>query len=292
MKKLLTVLIGAALVVPCAGQLTVTNFANGAVATATTTGACHSVDSAVIQVGTGSCLRSGGATSNSCYLPTGIALDPLSAGICTGLGVNTGFTIEFWFQPSAAGSFAYAFGDSGWVGAAGAFRCFMNGAAGAGNFLLRGPLTQLGTTGAPLTTLVGQFIHFAVVVDGTANTIEWYVNGVLNNTGVANITGAGTNFTCMGYNGSSALGADGNYDDYRVYNWPRSATDIMTDYTDGLAGIDAFSQVQVSSGGCFTLPDEGYYPCDVSQNAHNGTITRNTEPGSSYTRLFSDTSQG
>lgn len=198
---------------------------------------------------------------------------------------NAGFTIQFWFQPSAGGTFSYTFGDAAWVGAAGAFRCFMNGAAGGGNFLLRGPLTQLGTIGSPLTAMTG-FNHYAVVVDGSNNTITWYVNGAMNNTGVANITGMGTNFTCMGYNGSSAAGSEGNYDDYRVYNWARSGADVMQDYTDGLAGLGVFGQAPLSPSTCFTQPDEVYLECDVPQNAHNASITRNTEPGSPHTRLF------
>ncbi|NRA96771.1 MAG: LamG domain-containing protein [Planctomycetes bacterium] len=279
---------------PALGQLTVTNMATSPPSTATTIGACHTVDLATVQVGTGSCLRSGAAPSNQCFLPTGVALDPTTAGGCpllgaTGAPTNAGFTIEFWFMPSASGLFAYTFGDASWVGAAGAFRCFMNGAAGVGNFLLRGPLTQLATAGAPLTTAVpGTWIHFAVVVNGSANTITWYVNGALNSTGPANIAGSGTNFTCMGYNGSSAVGADGNYDDYRVYNWARDGADITADYNDGLNGIGVFGQAPLGPSTCFNLPDEAYYEIDVSQNAHNATIARGTEPGYAYTRLFTD----
>ena len=285
-KTLSSIVLVALVAISVPAQLTLTNFANGNVSSSTTVGTCHSIDTGVTAIGAGSCLR-GAGSSNSCYLPTGLALDPTTSGICAGLGTNNdGFTIQFWYLPANAGAFAYTFGDATWVGAAGAFRCFQNGAAGAGNLILRGPLTQVATVGAPLTATPGQWIHFAVVVDNVTNMIEWYVNGVLNNSGAANITGSGTNLTIMGYNGSSAAGSDGNYDDYRVYQHARTAADVMQDYNDGLAGLDAFSQAAVSPSGCFTLPDGVYYPCEIPQNAHNGTVTRNTEPGTAETRLF------
>jgi len=293
MKKL--ALLACVGLLPSVGfaQLTVSNTAPTPPTTATTVGTCHSIDNVNIQIGTGSCLR-GAAASNQCYLPTGVALDPTTAGGCpTFAGSpptanNEGFTIQFWYLAANPGSFAHTFGDASWVGAAGAFRCFQNGAAGGGNFLLRGPLTQLATAGAPLTANVGSWIHFAVVVNGSNNTIEWYVNGAPNNQGPANITGSGTNFTCMGYNGSSAAGSDGNYDDYRVYNWARTAGDIMQDYTDGLAGLGAFSQAPLGPGTCFTLPDAAYYEFDIAQNAHEATTARNSEPAYPWTRLFTD----
>jgi len=261
-----------------AAQITlINNTPFGKTRYATTTGSAHSIDKTNVQIGAGSCARAA-ATANTSYLDTGIVLDPNSNGMCS--KADKGFTIQFWYRPSAPSTFQYLFGDGAWSGASGQFRCFQNGTGGAGNLYIRGPLGQRPTTGAPLTSARNAkgWVHFAVVQNNTKSTLTWYVNGALNVSGPSTGTGKGTNFTCMGYNGTSSAGTTGNFDDFRIYNWARTAGDIAADYTKAAVGA--------GPSGCLNLPDEGYYQCETAVNPHIGAIGLAKEPAASFTRLF------
>ncbi len=287
--RLAAVLLG--LVAPVStAQITLTNFASGGPAGATTVGGFHRIETAAanVRVGRGSCERRG-ATANAAYLPTGVALDATGNGGCA--GARPGFTIQFWLKQDAASAttFGYLFGDAAWIGGIGAFRCFQNGAAGVGNLLVRGPFSaQLATVGAPLTAAAGGWVHIAFVYDGSLGAFVWYVDGQLNVTAAATVTPStanrGVNLAMMGYDGSSADGVPGvgkspaHYDDVRIYDWARSGSDIATDYRSGAGGT--------GPSGCANTPDLGYYPCESTRNPHRASIALRSEPGADGVRLF------
>ena len=232
-------------------QLTLKNSATGGPPTATTTGTGteHTFDNVNFMVGASSCFRT--PATGMAHLPTTAALDPTS----TGNGCATadpGFTIQWWYKPLAPTAFAYHWSDRGW----GSFRCFQNGAAGVGEVVIRGPLVDCKTTGSVLvnSTNPAGWIHLAVTVNTKANLTTWYVNGVLNNTSVPNITGKGTSLACLGDPGSSS-GYDGNVDDFRIYDWARTAADIAADFTKTAAGN--------GPSGSPNVPDLGYYECEL-----------------------------
>lgn len=260
-------------------QLTLLNGASGGARFVTTTGTAHSIDTTNFRIGSASCLRAAGA-ANASYLSTGIALDPLSNGGCT--TADPGFTIQFWYRPVASTALEYIFGDNTWTGVNGAFRCFRNGAAGAGNLYIRGPLVgQKITTGTPLTLSLDPngWVHIALVINTKTNLVAWFINGAANGTpSTATISGKGTNLTCLGYNGSSSGGSTGNYDDFRVYDWARTAADIAADYAANAAGN--------GPSGCPNQPDHGYYEFEASVNPHLATIGLKNEVQADFTRLF------
>lgn len=276
------------LVLPCTlvataafanAQLTLINSATFGDRFATTTGALHSVDAANKMVGNASILRAPGA-SNSSYLNTNIALDP-SKGALLSPTADPGWTIQFWYKPGNPSLFSYLFGDLTWSGASGNFRCFQNGAAGAGNLYIRGPLVQLTTTGAPLSAAnlpSNGWVHLAIVQNNKANTLTWYVNGAQNSIITSTGTGVGKNLTLMGYSGSSSAGASGNYDDVRVYNFARPGGDISADYTKAATGA--------GPSGFQNVPEAGYYRCETSVNPHISGIGLNGDPTGPVTRLF------
>jgi concanavalin A-like lectin/glucanase superfamily protein len=235
-------------------QITLLNSATGGPPSATTIGTAHSLDSKVFKIGTASCYRSSLASGYS-YLPTAAALDPLSSGM-GGPGASPGFTIQWWYKPTTPTAFGYIWGDNPWSGSGGTFRCFQNGAAGVGNVTTRGPLTASTSAGAPLQNATDPqgWLHLACVVNTGNNTVTWYVNGVLNVTGPANITGKGGDFKCMGYDGSTSA-CEGNYDDIRIYNWARTAADVAADYTRNAIGT--------GPSGSPNVPDLGYYECEL-----------------------------
>ena len=230
-------------------QITLTNSATGGPPSATTTGSQHSYDKVNFMVGASSCKRT--PATNTDHLPTLAALDPTSVGN-GGASAAPGFTIQWWYKPVAPTAFAYHWSDRGW----GSFRCFQNGAAGVGEVVIRGPLVDCKTTGSVLvnSTSPTGWIHLAVTVDTKANLTTWYVNGKLNNTSVPNITGKGTAFVCLGDTGSSS-GYEGNADDFRIYNWARTAADVAADYTKMATGN--------GPSGSPNVPDLGYYMCEL-----------------------------
>lgn len=237
------ILLTAATCLPA--QITLTNTATGGPATATTVGTAHSLDTMSFRIGTQSCAHAGTASN---YMPTAAALNPATSGN-GGPGARAGFTIQWWQKVTQPTQFGYHWGEVGWS----SFRCFQNGAAGTGNMIVRGPLTDLATTGAPLQNSLDPngWIHFAVVVDSGANTTTWYVNGQPNATGMANITGSGTNFNALGYTSSCV---PGNYDDFRIYDWARAAGDIAADFQSPAVGA--------GPSGSPNTPDLGYYQCE------------------------------
>jgi len=227
------------------------NSATGGPPTVTTVGTHHLIDSTNFKVGAASCLKN--TASGVSYVPTKAALDPTSTGN-GGKNAAPGFTIQWWYKPAAPTAFGYVWGDRGWT----SFRCFQNGVAGTGNVIVRGPLTDLATTGAPLQNAIGPngWVHLACVVDSKANTTVWYVNGKQNSTGPANITGKGTDFKCIGDGTSS--GTQGNFDDFRIYDWARTAADVAADYNTNAKGT--------GPSGSPNVPDLGYYECEPPTN--------------------------
>ena len=117
-------------------------------------------------------------------------------------------------------------------------------------------LTDCTTTGSVLVNSTNPkgWVHLAVTVNTKTNLTTWYVNGVLNNSAAANITGKGTSLVCFGDSGSSS-GYQGNDDDFRIYNWARTAADIASDYTRNAIGT--------GPSGSPNVPDLGYYECEL-----------------------------
>lgn len=213
----------------------------------TSSGTCHAIDTTAANIFTGvASVSRTGVGANTCYFPTGWGIDPT---VSDDGGIhNAGFTIMFAYKPATPAAFAYLFGDATWVGSNGAFRCFQNGAAGANEIIIRGPLTQVATTGGSLLQAgLNGFIHYALTFDSTTNTLTWYVNGVLSNSLVTAIgpPATGSNLTIVGYNGSASAGPQGNTDDYRLYNHARTAGEIAAEYN-------------VAVGGAFTPTQGGY----------------------------------
>ena len=127
----------------------------------------------------------------------------------------------------------YLFGDN----TAGSFRCFANGAAGAGNLLLRGPINDVVLTGgAQLATHTSTFVY-----DAVAGNIKGYLDGTLVTTVAQTpvvIAGTGP-FKVGGYAGTSGLPAGSLLDEFRLYNRALSAADVqgLTACSTGTSGV-------------------------------------------------------
>lgn len=147
------------------------------------------------------------------------------------------WTVAFWIKkiPTSSTLF-YIFGD---VNATG-FRCFTNGVAGPGNWMLRGPFSDLKITGG--ANMDGNFIVFTY--NDTTMVLSGYLNGILNNsvtlTTAPNITSTTTLKVC-GYSGSVGLPTGGLMDNFMFFSKciPASAvTKIFDCNTVKLSGCD------------------------------------------------------
>jgi PKD repeat protein len=166
----------------------------------------------------------------------------VSTGWNTSLG-NSPWTISFWTNdiPSTT-ALLYQFGDAG----AGSFRCFNNGVAGAGNWMLRGPITDVICTGCAPVGNVPSMTTF--VYDPILGNIKAYHNGVLNNTvaqGVLNINGTG--FQVGGYSGSTGMGAGQLMDEFRFYDRALDAQEVFDTYNACLPIWDLPNDAGVAS---------------------------------------------
>lgn len=151
---------------------------------------------------------------------------------------TVGMHLDLTAGGGTANYFQYLFGCS----TAGSFRCFVDGAAGNGNIILRGPMTDVIITGGGNQTVP---VHVAWVYDSSIPEIRGYLDGVLNVTvGQSALTINGTtNFTVMRYNSSSSSAQPGVVmDDFRFYS---RAIDVA-----GVgAGTEMWTWVNACGGG-------------------------------------------
>jgi hypothetical protein len=188
---------------------TITNYASNppvGTATASIVGTGHS------QGGTGQCntgLVGTGTSSTNDYVNTNWVTS-----------LSGSWTISFWSSNIAGNtSLWYIFGDPN----AGSLRCFTNGVAGANNWILRGPMSDIIITGGATP---GNNLN-TFVYDETAGQLRGYLNGTLVNTVTQAtpivISGPGP-FKVGAYSGNSSL--NGTLDEFRMYNRALSAAEV------------------------------------------------------------------
>lgn len=189
---------------------TVTNEATAPpVGTATAT-----IMGSITQGSTGQCggaLIGSGNSASTDYLNTGWATS-----------VSGSWTISMWTQDiTASTTLFYIFGDN----TAGSFRCFTNGVAGANNWILRGPFTDvLVNGGATVAPHVTTFVY-----DQAAGFIYAYLDGNLVSTVAQtpfSLSGTGP-FKVMGYSTNVGAPANGLLDEFRFYDHALTAQEVM-----------------------------------------------------------------
>ena len=138
---------------------------------------------------------------------------------------STGWTISMWLnnQPVNTNLY-YLWGDPG----AASFRCFIGGAAGSGNILLRGGgLTDVNVPGVGPGPTVVTFVYTGTT--GTPpNRIRYFKNGVYINQvtePTVTVSGAGP-FLVGGYDGNVGMYTNALMDEFRMYNRPLSDAEV------------------------------------------------------------------
>ena len=167
-----------------------------------------------------------GASSTNDYVNTGWATS-----------MTGSWTISFRTSnvPSTTSTY-YILGDVN----AGGLRVFTGGVAGAGNWILRGPLTDvLASGGASASASMTTFAY-----DATAGEIRAYVNGVLVNTiaqSPITLSGSGP-FKVGAYSTSANLPSGSLMDEFRFYSRALTAAEVTQLYnpyaTSGFLGAD------------------------------------------------------
>lgn len=222
---------------------------------------------ATITAGTGADLVTGGASDSNTasFISLGGGVLPTSGSVTveayfTHSGVGIGYYTNVWNFNNETTSLAggQTSGSDNPTGTTGQY--FMNTASEPARTLASGDVTPGGSAidfaGAGYnseqqsTNPSGQAVYLdqngtymvAAVLDGTANTLTYYLNGVAQ-TPVALSSGQ----TLAAFNdvnsviGLSAFGGDPSFrntvfTDFRIYNNALSASSVATDYTNGPAG--------------------------------------------------------
>ena len=227
---------------------------------------------------TAKALAGTGQPSSSDYVNTGWAEN------VTGSWTMSFFTSDI--VPSA--TLWYILGDVN----AGSFRCFTNGVAGANNWILRGPVSDVlingGATAAP---------HMiAFVYDQPAGAIRGYLDGVLVNTvaqASASIVGAGP-FKVGGYSSNATL--NGKMADFRFYSHALTDTEIQAINTYVLhsffvggtvmgTGGNSGLTLQLNGGQDLAVNADGnfQFPLPLSDTASYAVTVASQPPGKTCT---------
>ena len=169
-----------------------------------------------------------GGQFDSCMIGTGGTGGHINTNWATNFGSGS-WTISMWLSNLPSNTTLYYLFEEG----TGSFRCFLGGAAGAGNLLLRGTgVTDVNVPGvAPGPTVV----HF--VYDSATAKIKAYKNGVLaltvNQTPLNLATG--TNFQVGGYSTLASL--NGKMDEFRVYRRALDSAEVASTWNIDLGGL-------------------------------------------------------
>jgi hypothetical protein len=140
-----------------------------------------------------------------------------------------------------------------------------------------GKFSDDSTDNLGITSSMDQWVHIAMVWDGTALTV--YVNGVLKITSTGSggngMLATGTSVLSIGCNPTNNQCFNGMFAEFRVWNVARSATDIMNNYNKPLTGTESglvgYWKFDESSG--LTAADK---TMTSGHTAHDGTLKADT----------------
>lgn len=164
--------------------------------------------------------------------------------------IGTGsWTVSFYSKDiTPSSTLFYIFGDAN----TSSFRCFTNGVAGANNWILRGPVTDVYINGgATVAPHVNTWVY-----DQAAGNIYAYLDGVLVSTvaqGAVNLTGTGP-FKVMGYATNVGSPAGGKLDEFRFYSHALTASEVAA-----LNYVFTSSTATVSSCNSYVSPAGNTY---------------------------------
>jgi hypothetical protein len=162
-----------------------------------------------------------GGQFDTCMSGTGAT----NSGITTGWNNNLGsgsWTISMWLSDLPSNTTLYYL----WGDPSGSFRCFLGGAAGAGNILFRG--TGITDVNIPAVAPGPTVVH--IVYDSASHTVYTYKNGVPSVSVVQtpfNLA-AGSGFKVGGY--STSAGLYGKMDEFRAYRRALSAAEVAASW--------------------------------------------------------------
>jgi len=227
-----------------------------------------------------------GGQFDSCMIGTGATNSGIPTGWLTDFGSGS-FTISMWLNNLPVNTtLYYLFGES-----TGSFRCFLGGAAGAGNVLFRGT----GITDVVISAVAPGPTVVHIVYDSATATVKAYKDGVLSVTvpQTAFNFSTGVGFKVGAY--STSAGLNGLMDEFRAYR--RALSDVEIAATWNIELVGGPTQTIYASQWCPTgaypdLPAATYFQASAwlgdtlyvhtpgTAGAATTTIIRYTEGGS------------
>ena len=211
---------------------------------------------------------------------TGTTVDYVNTGWITNL--TGSWSISFWVsainQPTA--TLQYIFGDN----TAGSFRCFTNGIAGAGNWVIRGTgITDTYVYGAATTT--PNMVTF--VYDNVAGTLTGYGNAVVSQTTtqtaftVSSTTGP---FKVGEYGTNNGLGLSGLMGDFRIYSSALTPAQVLSLYNATAApSLSVSGSNTICAGSTTTLTASGASTFTWSTGSNSTSIAVTPSATTTYT---------
>lgn len=202
---------------------------------------------------------------------TGTTADYVNTGWATSL--TGSWSISFWVsainQPTT--TLQYVFGDN----TAGSFRCFTNGIAGAGNWVIRGTgITDTYVNGA--ATATPNMVTF--VYDKTAGTLTGYNNAVVSNTTTQTaftVTGTGP-FKVGQYATNNGLGSLGLMGDFRIYSSALTPAQVLSLYNSTSApslSVTGTNSVCLGNTATLTASGASTYTWSTGSNLTSVVVT-------------------
>lgn len=246
----------------------VTNYASSPPA-GTATG---TIVGAQTQTGTIGCMNA--------LVGTGTTVDYVNTGWVTNLSGS--WSISFWVsainQPTT--TLQYIFGDN----TAGSFRCFTNGIAGAGNWILRGTgITDTYVNAAATST--PNMVTF--VYDNVALTLTGYKNAVVSQTTaqtaftVSSVTGP---FKVGQYGTANGLGSLGLMGDFRIYSSALTPAQVLNLYNSSVTpSLSVSGSNSVCLGNTATLTASGASTFTWSTGSNSTSIVVTPTANTTYT---------
>jgi len=206
--------------------------------------------------------------------------DYVDAGNDNSLNFGTGdFSVDFWVYRTAAGTQGGSYlskEDPDGNGGFDTYDSMFTVTSSAGAF-----------ASVSMSATLGVWQHHVFVVNQTTSPyIRHYIDGTLDNTGYVEIPAnrGSVSFArnlLIGYSWRGGLDRylNGSLDDVRIYNYARTADEVLSDYNDGMAAHLGKNNQDLNRGlvGHWDMEEgSGQTVYDKSGNGNNGTLGSNT----------------
>lgn len=155
----------------------------------------------------------------------------LSIGDTASLDLLSGYTIEMWINRTVSATTGYLMHKESGSGAKGGYT-IISANTNKITTSIRNVSSSVVTITSSSTIITNNSYHIAVTYDNATTNLSLYVNGILENSSITNITNSAT-ITNLGI-GATAAGATfftGTIDEIMIYEFAKTGAEIQSDYS-------------------------------------------------------------